>query len=86
MGESTLDDEVQRTTHKVISVASWECKRKDLEDVEGRNNDGEKLYCSRTARKKTCVRNLQARYRDMKDKDGKLMLSPMHLFEAIHTW
>ncbi len=71
MGESTLDDEVKRTNHKVNSVQPHEnAKRKDLEDVEGRNNDKEKLYCSRTARKKPCVRNLQARYQDMKEKDG----------------
>jgi hypothetical protein len=72
MGESTPSDEIKRMNHKVNFVEIHEnAKRKYLEDVEGRNNGGGKLYCSRIARKKTCVRNLQARYRDMKDKDGK---------------
>jgi hypothetical protein len=53
MGESTPNDEVKRTNHKVNFVELHEnAKRKDLEDVEGRYNGGGKLYCSRTPRKK----------------------------------
>jgi hypothetical protein len=71
MGESTLDDEVKRTNHKVISVQLHEnAKKRILRMLKEEIMMEKKLYCSRTTRKKTYVRNLQARYRDMKDKDG----------------
>ncbi len=70
MGESTLDDEVKRTNHKVISVQLHENAKERILRMLKEEIMMEKNFIAQELQEKKRVRNLQARSRDMKDKDG----------------
>jgi len=60
MGESTLDDEVKRTNHKVISVQLHENAKERILRMLKEEIMMEKNFIAQE--KKKCLRNFQARY------------------------
>lgn len=60
MGESTLDDEVKRTNHKVISVQLHENAKERILRMLKEEIMMEKNFIAQG--KKKCLRNFQARY------------------------